>query len=108
MDRGNLLILECVIIQEVKSSVHVFIRLGVPHSHILTFASQFLEDIKIINIFVILVLNVKVPLRVKAQSRDLSLQHYFLTHSSVNGICITPYVAVSRHWLEINKSQFNT
>ena len=46
MDWGNLLILECVIIQEVKSSVHVFIGLGVPHSHILTFASQFLEHIK--------------------------------------------------------------
>ena len=58
MDWGNLLILECVIIQEVKSSVHVFIGLGVPHSHILTFASQFLEHIKIVIFF----LKVKVPL----------------------------------------------
>ena len=60
MDWGNLLILECVIIQEVKSSVHVFIGLGVPHSHILTFASQFLEHIKKIVIFF---LKVKVPLK---------------------------------------------
>ena len=43
MDRRNLLILECVIVQEVKRSVHIFIRLGVPQPHIITFAFQFLN-----------------------------------------------------------------
>ena len=85
-DRRDLLILECVIVQEVKRSVHIFIRLGVPQSHIIPFVSQFL------NIFDTL-------MRVKVC--------YISTHSSVSGICITPYVAISLHWLAINKSMLN-
>ena len=84
-DRRDLLILECVIVQEVERSVHIFIRLGVPQSHIIPFVSQFL------NIFDTL-------MRVKVC--------YISTHSSVSRICITPYVAISLYWLAINKRAY--